>query len=81
MIQQKHKDSVLPTKSCFAFAFVSASLLTLELLELFNNSKFICPRGKVKEGSICFEGRHIVIIRGNLFFNFQGVHNGLYINL
>ena len=27
-IHQKHKESFLPTKRCFAFAFVSASLLT-----------------------------------------------------
>ena len=27
-IQQKHKESVLPTKRCFAFTFVSASPLT-----------------------------------------------------
>ena len=36
---------------------------------------------KFKRDPFVFEGRHIVIIRGNLFFNFQGVHNGLYINL
>ena len=33
-----------------------------------------------KRAPFVFEGGHIVIIRGNLFFNFHGVHNGLYIN-
>ena len=31
-IQQKHKESVLPTKRCFSFAFVSASLLTFGII-------------------------------------------------
>ena len=45
MKQQKYKESVLKlTKRCFAFAFVSASLLTFGLFDI---SKFICLRGKV----------------------------------
>ena len=82
MIQQKRKESVLPTKRCFAFAFVSASLLNFWNFwnYLITTSLFV-REAKFKRAPFVFEGGHIVIIRGNLFFNFHGVHNGLYINL
>ena len=81
MIQQKHKEPVLLTKRCFAFACFCITFNFWNFWIYLISANLFVQGAKFKRAPFFFEGRYNVIVRGNLLFNFHGVHNGLYINL